>query len=97
MGRQHSAQRHARDDDESDGQALVGLSTDPTDTNSVFTAMISMVDGKPVVEWSPKLSAAEESRRRYTIYGRAGLESGEEWHSPTNALDRFFTVGVEMK
>ena len=71
--------------------------TDPTDTNSVFTAMISMVDGKPVVEWSPKLSAAEESRRRYTIYGRAGLESGEEWHSPTNALDRFFTVGVEMK
>ena len=31
------------------------------------------------------------------IYGKAGLESGEEWHSPTNALDRFFTVGVEMK
>ena len=21
---------------------------------------------------------------------------GEEWHSPTNALDRFFMVGVEM-
>ena len=71
--------------------------TDPTDTNSVFTATITMVDGAPVVEWSPKLGAAEESRRRYTIYGKAGLESGEEWHSPTNALDRFFTVGVEMK
>lgn len=71
--------------------------TDPTDTNSVFTATITMVDGEPVVEWSPKLSAAEESRRRYTIYGKAGLESGEEWHSPTNALDRFFTVGVEMR
>ena len=71
--------------------------TDPTDTNSVFTATITMVDGAPVVEWSPKLSAAEESRRRYTIYGKAGLESGEEWHSPTNALDRFFTVGVEMR
>jgi len=41
--------------------------------------------------------AAEESRRRYTIYGKAGLESGEGWHSPTNALDRFFKVGVEMK
>ena len=71
--------------------------TDPTDTNSVFTATITMVDGAPVVEWSPKLSAAEESQRTYTIYGKAGLESGEEWHSPTNALDRFFTVGVEMK
>ena len=47
-----------------------------------------MVDGAPVVEWSPKLSAAEEARRRYTIYGRAGLESGAEWHSPTNELDR---------
>lgn len=71
--------------------------TDPTDTNSVFTAMITMVDGEPVVEWSPKLNVAEESRRRYTIYGKAGLGAGEEWHSPTNALDRFFTVGVEMK
>ena len=71
--------------------------TDPLDTNSVFTATITMVDGAPVVEWSPKLSAAEESRRRYTIYGKAGLESGEEWHSPTNALDRFFTVGVELR
>ncbi len=56
-----------------------------------------MVDGVPVVEWSPKLGAAEESRRRYTIYGKAGLGAGEEWHSPTNALDRFFMVGVEMR
>lgn len=68
-----------------------------TDTNSVFTTTITMVDGVPGVEWSPKLGAAEESRRQYTIYGKAGLESGEEWHSPTNALDRFFTVGVEMR
>ena len=73
------------------------MSRESTDTNSVFTATITMVDGAPVVEWSPKLSAAEESRRRYTIYGKAGLEAGEEWHSPTNALDRFFMVGVEMR
>ena len=53
-----------------------------------------MMASVPVVEWPPKLGAAEESRRRYTIYGKAGLESGEEWHSPTNALDRFFTVGA---
>ena len=42
---------------------LVGLSTDPTDTNSVFTATITMVNGAPVVEWSPKLSAAEEAQQ----------------------------------
>lgn len=66
------------------------------DTNSVFTATITMVDGTPEVEWSPKLGAAEEAQRRYTIYGKANL-TGEEWHSPTNAQDRFFTVGVEMR
>ena len=73
------------------------LSREPTDTNSVFTAMIPMVDGAPVVEWSPKPSAAEESLRRYTIYGKAGLGAGEEWHLQTNVLDRFFIVGVEMR
>ena len=56
-----------------------------------------MVDGAPVVDWSPRLSAAEEAQRTYTIYGRASLESGEAWHSPTNALDRFFKVEVEMR
>lgn len=71
--------------------------TDPTDTNSLFTATIKMIDGAPVVEWSPKLSAAEEAKRKYTVYGKASLEPGEEWHSPTNTLDRFFKVGVEMK
>ena len=76
------------------GRAMLRESTD---TNSVFAATITMVDGEPVVEWSPKLGAAEESWRRYTIYGKAGLDSGEEWHSPTNALDRFFMFGVEMK
>lgn len=70
--------------------------TDPLDTNSVFTATITMVDGAPVIKWSPKLSAKEEAKRRYTIYGKASLDVGEEWHSPTNALDRFFMVGVEM-
>ena len=41
--------------------------------------------------------AAEESRRWYTIYGKPGLELGEAWHSPTNSLDRFFKVEVEMR
>ena len=68
-----------------------------TDVNSVFTATIRMVDGAPVVEWSPKLSAAEESRRRYAIYGKSGLGAGEKWHSPTNSFDRFFKVEVELR
>jgi hypothetical protein len=55
-----------------------------------------MVDGAPDVEWSPKLSTAEESRRRYTIYGKANW-TDKEWHSPSNAQDRFFTVGVEIR
>jgi hypothetical protein len=56
-----------------------------------------MADGAPSVERSAKLSAAEEANRKYAVYGKASLESGEDWHSPINALDRFFKVGVEMK
>ena len=44
-----------------------------------------------------QLSAEKASRRRYTIYGKAGFGAGEEWHSPTNSFDRFFKVVVEMR
>ena len=70
--------------------------TDPTDTNSVFTAKVEMVDGLPVVTWEPKLTAGEEAQRSYTIYGKANL-TDKMWHSPTNAADRFFKVEVEMR
>ena len=70
--------------------------TDPTDTNSVFTAKVEMVDGLPVVTWVPKLSTGEESRRTYTIYGKTNL-TDKAWHSPTNQASRFFKVSVEMK
>jgi acetyltransferase-like isoleucine patch superfamily enzyme len=40
-----------------------------------------MVDGLPVVTWEPKLSAGEESRRSYTIYGKTNL-TDKTWHSP---------------
>ena len=42
------------------------------------------------------LSAAEEAKRAYTIFGRASLGTGE-WTTPTNSLHRFFKVEVEMK
>ena len=70
--------------------------TDPTDTNSVFTAKIEMVDGAPVITWSPELSPEQSDLRTYTIYGKANIED-ESWHSPTNSADRFFRVDVEMR
>lgn len=69
---------------------IAGLT--PTNFNSKFLSSISIIDGHAVITWTPKLD-----NRKYTVYGKGSLESGEDWHSPTNALDRFFTVGVEMK
>ena len=70
--------------------------TDPTDTNSVFTAKVEIVDGTPVVTWEPKLSDGEEALRNYTIYGKTNL-TDKAWHSPTNEASRFFKVEVDMK
>ena len=74
--------------------------TDPTDPKSQFTAKIEMVDGKPVVVWSPKLSEAEAAKRIYTTYGKKTLEAGEPWtpvETPAQGGWRFFKVGVEMR
>ena len=70
--------------------------TDPTDTNSVFTANIEMVDGAPVITWSPELSPEQAALRAYTVYGKTNL-TDQAWHSPTNEASRFFRVGVEMR
>ena len=70
--------------------------TDPTDTNSVFIATIDMVDGAPVVTWSPELPPEQAALRSYTIYGKTNL-TDRAWHSPTNEASRFFKVGVEMR
>ena len=58
--------------------------------------MIELVLGVFVVTWGQKLSAGEEARRNYTIYGKTNL-TDKAWHSPTNSSSRFFRVGVEMK
>ena len=82
--------------------------TDPTDLKSEFTAKIDLVDGEPVVIWSPKLSEAEAAKRIYTIYGKKTLEGShggeprtiEPWtpvESPAQGGWRFFKVGVEMR
>ena len=74
--------------------------TDPTDPKSQFTAKIEMVDGEPVVVWSPKLSEAEAAKRVYTTYGKKTLEAAEPWtpvETPAQGGWRFFKVGVEMR
>ena len=67
----------------------------PTNATDVFRTVISIgADGAPVIGWEPKLSAAEEAKRTYTIYGRESLTDGD-W-GPTNAASRFFRVKVSM-
>ena len=68
--------------------------TDPTNAASVFTAGIEIVDGVPLVTWSPNLNT-NGIVRSYTIWGKESL-TDTAWHSPTNAADRFFKVSVEM-
>lgn len=67
----------------------------PTNATDVFRTVISIgADGEPVIGWEPKLSAADEAKRTYTIYGRESLTEGS-W-GPTNAASRFFRVKVSM-
>ncbi len=66
----------------------------PTNTMDLFRTVISISDGKPQISWEPRLSAEEEAKRTYTIYGCESLTDGS-W-GPTNAASRFFRVKVAM-
>lgn len=74
--------------------------TDPTNPEDRFQAIIRFVDGDPVIEWSPRLTAAEESRRTYTIYGKTSLSPDENWSVVSDGEAgnyNFFRVTVEMR
>ena len=73
---------------------VAGIS--PTNATETFRTVISCENGSPVIGWQPKLSAEEEAKRTYTVFGRERLDIGG-WTTPTNTLHRFFKVGVEMK
>jgi len=66
--------------------------TDPSDSNSVFRASVSVTNGIPYISWTPDRGTDE---RDYIVYGREDLSSGS-W-GPTNAASRFFKVEVRMK
>ena len=70
--------------------------TDPTDPNSKFFASIEMVDGKPVVTYTPDL--LEE--RRYKTLGKRDLgDPTEEWVEVNDGEEgdyNFFKVTVDL-
>lgn len=73
--------------------------TDPTDVNDLFSATISLEASGPSISWTPKLSPTEEAKRKYTIYGRYSLLTGD-WtvvQPGSESNYNFFKVTVEMR
>lgn len=70
--------------------------TDPNDPDSAFTASIEIVDGTPVVTYSPDLL----SERKYQTFGRKSLSDPDEKWTPLESGQEsdynFFKVEVEM-
>ncbi len=62
-----------------------------TNIASLFLSEIMMVNGVPVIEWSPDLG----SERTYTLHGKTNLLD-PVWVTPTNSSTRFFRVGVDV-
>ena len=73
--------------------------TDPTDETDQFQATVTIVDGKPVVGFSPELSAAEAAKRKYTTWGKVRLQDAEWAVVPEGEESsfNFFKVSVEMR
>ena len=70
--------------------------TDPNDASSSFTASIEIVDGKPVVTYTPDLVG----ERTYIKWGKKTLSPDEPWVEVGEGKEsdyNFFKVTVEMK
>ena len=73
--------------------------TDPTDETDVFTASITIVDGKVTISYSPELDDARKAMRKYTTWGKTSLMD-TDWTEVQNGHEseyNFFKVSVEMK
>lgn len=68
--------------------------TDPTDVSSVFKAKITLVDGKPKVEWEPNLNE-NGAVREYKVFGKENLTDAA-WQFPISDQCKFFKVEVSM-
>lgn len=73
--------------------------TDPTNPNDKFTASVTIVDGKPVISYTPELDSERAALRKYTTYGKVKLSDAEWTVVPEGeeATYNFFKVTVEMK
>ena len=72
--------------------------TDPTDETDVFTASITIVDGKVKVSYSPELDDARKALRKYTTWGKKSL-TDKDWTEVQEGHEaeyNFFKVTVEM-
>lgn len=76
--------------------------TDPTNPDDKFTASITLVDGVPVVSYTPELTAEQQALRTYKTLGKKQLQD-KDWDDLTNVdgngkkAYNFFKVTVEMK
>ena len=73
--------------------------TDPTDETDVFTASITIVDGKVKVSYSPELDDARKALRKYMTWGKEKL-TDKDWSVVGEGEEdnfNFFKVTVEMK
>lgn len=73
--------------------------TDPTDEDDVFRASVTIVDGKPVVSYTPELTEAEKAKRVYRTYGKVRL-GDDGWTLVPEGREadyNFFKVTVELK
>ena len=73
--------------------------TDPTKEDDVFTASITIVDGKVKVSYSPELDDARKALRKYTTWGKKSL-TDKDWTEVQEGHEaeyNFFKVTVEMR
>jgi len=76
--------------------------TDPTNPDDKFTASITLVDGVPVISYTPELTAEQQALRTYKTLGKKQLQD-KDWDDLTNVdgdgkkAYNFFKVTVEMK
>ncbi len=97
-----TAEAAAAADPDGDGHTTADeyvAGTDPNDPDSVLRASIEIVDGRPVVTWTPDLLG----ERKYRVLGKKTLDPAEEWTDVTDEADidaagwRFFKAKVEMR
>ena len=76
---------------------LIGLDSENAEDKK-FTAKVEMVDGKPVITWTPDLNeGGTKSVRKYTILGSSNLKNWVEVSAGQEKDYNFFKVSVTVE